>query len=103
MKFIQRFRIILMHVRNTGVDFINPFANYKFNYEKVDRGYLEQNEIIPFRSFFEYCFRIIRIYLFNELIFCKVISGQDRTKITLFCPTFDYTFLTLFIHNFKGY
>ncbi len=45
MKFIQRFRTILMYVRNTGVDFINPFANYKFNYEKVDRGYLEQDEI----------------------------------------------------------
>lgn len=45
MKFIQRFRTILMYVRNTGVDFVNPFANYKFNYEKVDRGFLEQDEI----------------------------------------------------------
>ncbi len=45
MKSIQRFRTILTYVKNTGVDFINPFTNYKFNYEKVDRGYLAQPEI----------------------------------------------------------
>ena len=45
MKSIQRFRTILTYIKNTGVDFINPFTNYKFKYQKVDRGYLEQDEI----------------------------------------------------------
>lgn len=45
MKFIQRFRTVLNYAKNTGLDFIDPFANYKFNFERVDRGYLEQEEI----------------------------------------------------------
>lgn len=45
MKFVQRFRTILNYAKNTGLDFIDPFANYKFNFERVDRGYLEQAEI----------------------------------------------------------
>lgn len=45
MKFIQRFRTVLNYSRNTGLDFIDPFANYKFNFDRVDRGYLEQTEI----------------------------------------------------------
>lgn len=45
MKFVQRFRTVLNYARNTGLDFIDPFANYKFNFERVDRGYLEQSEI----------------------------------------------------------
>lgn len=45
MKFVQRFRTVLGYARNTGLDFIDPFANYKFNFDRVDRGYLEQAEI----------------------------------------------------------
>lgn len=45
MKFVQRFRTVLSYARNTGLDFIDPFANYKFNFDRVDRGYLEQAEI----------------------------------------------------------
>lgn len=45
MKFVQRFRTVLYYARNTGLDFIDPFANYKFNFDRVDRGYLEQAEI----------------------------------------------------------
>lgn len=45
MKFVQRFRTVLNYARNTGLDFIDPFANYNFNFERVDRGYLEQPEI----------------------------------------------------------
>lgn len=45
MKFVQRFRTVLNYAKNSGLDFIDPFANYKFNFEKVDRGYLEQEEI----------------------------------------------------------
>lgn len=45
MKFVQRFRTVLNYAKNTGLDFIDPFANYKFNFERVDRGYLEQAEI----------------------------------------------------------
>lgn len=45
MKFVQRFRTVLSYAKNTGLDFIDPFANYKFNFDRVDRGYLEQSEI----------------------------------------------------------
>lgn len=45
MKFVQRFRIVLNYAKNSGLNFIVPFSNYKFNFYKVDRDYLDQKEI----------------------------------------------------------
>lgn len=45
MKFVQRFRSILIYAKNSGLNFIDPFANYKFSFDRVDRGYLTQEEI----------------------------------------------------------
>lgn len=45
MKFIQRFRTVLNYAKNSGLNFVDPFANYKFNFDKVDRDYLDQEEI----------------------------------------------------------
>ena len=45
MKFIQRMRTVLNYAKNTGLNFIDPFANYRFNFERVDRDYLEHDEI----------------------------------------------------------
>ncbi len=45
MKFIQRFRAVMNYAKNSGVVFNDPFANYKFNFEKVDRDFLDQEDI----------------------------------------------------------
>jgi len=44
-KFIQRFRSIIIIAKNNGWIHVDPFANYKIKFKKVDRGYLTQNEI----------------------------------------------------------
>jgi site-specific recombinase XerD len=45
LKFLQRFRTILYFVKSFGVNFTDPFCNFKFRYDKVDRGYLDQDEL----------------------------------------------------------
>lgn len=44
-KFMQSFRMIVLMARNNGWLIGDPFANYKIKIEKVDRGYLTQEEI----------------------------------------------------------
>ena len=45
MKFIQRFRTVVNFAQGTGLITADPFANYKIRLEKVDRGYLTEDEI----------------------------------------------------------
>ena len=45
MKFIQRFRTVVNFAQGTGLITADPFANYKIRLEKVDRGYLSEDEI----------------------------------------------------------
>lgn len=45
MKFVQRFHTILLFAQKSGLSFIDPFGNFKFNFDKTDRGYLTQEEI----------------------------------------------------------
>jgi site-specific recombinase XerD len=45
MKFIQRFRTIVNFAKSTGLVVPDPFVNYKFRFERTDRGYLTQEEI----------------------------------------------------------
>jgi hypothetical protein len=45
MKFIQRFRTIVIYAKNSGLITVDPFSNYKFKYDRVERGYLNQEEI----------------------------------------------------------
>lgn len=44
-KLIQIFKGIVILARNNGWIIGNPFANYKIKFEKVDRGYLSEDEI----------------------------------------------------------
>ncbi len=44
-KFIQIFRMIVLIAKNNGWIFADPFANYKIRLKKVDRGYLNDQEI----------------------------------------------------------
>ena len=44
-KFLQFFKRIILIARNNGILIGDPFANYKIRLEKVDRGYLSEDEI----------------------------------------------------------
>lgn len=44
-KFMQFFKRIILIARNNGILIGDPFANYKIRLEKVDRGYLTEDEI----------------------------------------------------------
>jgi hypothetical protein len=44
-KFMQFFKRIIIIARNNGILVNDPFANYKIRLEKVDRGYLTEDEI----------------------------------------------------------
>lgn len=44
-KFMQFFKRIIIIARNNGILEKDPFANYKIRLEKVDRGYLTEDEI----------------------------------------------------------
>lgn len=45
LKFLQRVRTILYFAKNSGLVFNDPFCNFRFRYDKVDRGYLDQDEL----------------------------------------------------------
>lgn len=44
-KFMQFFKRIILIARNNGILIGDPFANYKIRLQKVDRGYLSEDEI----------------------------------------------------------
>jgi len=44
-KFMQRFRTIIISAKNNGWIHIDPFANYKIRFQKVDKGYLTHEQI----------------------------------------------------------
>ena len=44
-KFMQFFKRIIIIARNNGILVGDPFASYKIRLEKVDRGYLTEDEI----------------------------------------------------------
>lgn len=44
-KFMQFFKRIVLIARNNGLIVGDPFANYKIRLQKVDRGYLTEDEI----------------------------------------------------------
>ena len=45
MKFVQRFRTVVLFAHNLGLINFNPFGAYKLKFEYVERGYLEQDEL----------------------------------------------------------
>jgi integrase len=44
-KFMQFFKRIILIARNNGIIVGDPFTNYKIRLQKVDRGYLTEDEI----------------------------------------------------------
>jgi site-specific recombinase XerD len=45
LKIIQQFRTVILIAKNNGWVHIDPFANYKFAFEKKERGFLTENEL----------------------------------------------------------
>ncbi len=45
MKNLQRLRAAFNYIKNTGVLFVDPYANLKMSFEKSDRSYLELDEV----------------------------------------------------------
>jgi site-specific recombinase XerD len=45
LKFLQRIRTILYFAKNNGLSFNDPFGSFRFRYDKVNRGYLDQDEL----------------------------------------------------------
>lgn len=44
-KFMQQFKRIIILAKNNGWISADPFVNYKMHFEKVDRGYLTQEQL----------------------------------------------------------
>lgn len=44
-KFIQKFKSIILTAQNDGLLHSNPFANYRISIKKVDRGYLNDEDL----------------------------------------------------------
>jgi integrase len=45
MRFMHKFKRIMVIAHNNGMLSINPFASYKIKYEATDRGYLSEEEM----------------------------------------------------------
>jgi len=45
MKNMQRLRAVFNYIKNSGVNLINPYANFKMSFEKSDRTFLNLEEV----------------------------------------------------------
>lgn len=45
-KFLQLLRMVLIKAQREGISFPDPYLSYKMKQEKVDRGYLSEDEVI---------------------------------------------------------
>lgn len=49
-KFLQLFRMVLVKAQRDGISFPDPYRNHKMRKEKVDRGYLTEEEVLAIAS-----------------------------------------------------
>ena len=75
MKFVQRFHSVVIYAKNSGLNFVDPFGSFKFSFDKVDRGYLNQDEI--------------------DLIYNKEFSSARLTQVRDMFIFSCYTFVAL--------
>ena len=45
-KFLQLLRMVIIKAQRDGISFHDPYLSYKMTQEKVDRGYLSEDEVI---------------------------------------------------------
>jgi integrase len=68
MKFMQRFKTVVIMAHNNGWISINPFASYKFQFEATDRGYLSEEELMTLMKHTVTCFETEKVR--DVFIFC---------------------------------
>jgi len=71
-KFMQYFKRIILIARNNGLIAIDPFANYKINLTKVDRGYLTQENV---EKILKKEFAIKRLELVRDIFIFSCFTG----------------------------
>ncbi|MFV0554661.1 MAG: phage integrase SAM-like domain-containing protein, partial [Mangrovibacterium sp.] len=71
-KYMQRFRRIVTMAMNNGWLTIDPFANYKIRFKKVDRGYLSEEEL---ERIFQKRFSIERLEHVKDIFIFACFTG----------------------------
>jgi integrase len=70
-KFMQFFKRIIIIARNNGMIVGDPFANYKIRLERVDRGYLSEDEL--------------KIIMKKKLVSERLENVRDLFMFSAFC------------------
>lgn len=114
MKLIQHLKTLYIYItRGKGIDVIDPFIQYKLKYEKRERGFLTQNEILTIinkeitidrldkvRDIFIFCCYTGLSYAdVNQLSLKNIIVDDEninwihterkKTKVPVWVPMFD--------------
>ena len=82
-KFMQFFKRIIILARNNGIIVHDPFANYKIQLKKVDRGYLSEQELnkIMEKEFYAKRLEQVRdIFVFSCFTGLAYIDVKGLTK-----------------------
>ena len=82
-KFMQFFKRIIILARNNGLIVHDPFANYKIQLKKVDRGYLteqEMNKIIQKKFPTKRLEQVRDIFIFSCFTGLAYIDVKELTK-----------------------
>ena len=82
-KFMQFFKRITILARNNGLIVNDPFANYKIQQKKVDRGYLteeEMNKIIQKKFSTKRLEQVKDIFIFSCFTGLSYIDVKELTK-----------------------
>ena len=88
-KFMQFFKRIIIIARNNGILVGDPFASYKIRLEKVDRGYLTEDEIKIIlkkkmvSERLEHVRGLVRLFLFlrSGLQRCRQLAAGEYPKV----------------------
>ncbi|MDR2085358.1 MAG: site-specific integrase [Bacteroidales bacterium] len=91
VKIIQHLRTVVLIAKNNGKLHVDPFVNYKFSFEKTDRGYLTENEleIIMNKHFSIKRLEQVRdVFLFSAFTGLAYIDVKSLTTDNI-CKSFD--------------
>lgn len=78
LKFLQRFRSVLYYARNSGLIFHDPFGNFRFRFERVDRNYLSQEEL---DTLYNKVFASSRLSQVRDIFLFSCYTGQSYVDI----------------------
>ncbi|MCW3807412.1 site-specific integrase [Plebeiibacterium marinum] len=71
-KFIQKFKSIVLTAQKNGWIQIDPFANYRITIKKVDRGYLNDDEL---KRIMQKCFSSERLERIRDIFIFSCYTG----------------------------